>query len=326
MSSIWRVISPFFYGFLLAYILNIPCSSLRKCFAKSRNKFIVKRQRLLSIIAVLFIVVAIIIVSLLLIIPYLAKRLSHFIDNIPVYLESMTWNPFGWHISEEKILEQINIENFVQPVVNAGTAVIGGLITVVSAIYILFEKDRIKALIRRLLRVFASESVGSVVTEGFIRLNKYFRQYIRTQTIDGMIVGSLTAILLFALGSPYALVMGVVMLLVNYVPYVGSIVGTLAAIAVVAFTQGVTKGAIAAGAMLVIQFVDANIIQPRLMSESFKISPFLVIISIAVGGAVAGILGMVVAIPVAAVLKDIFGSVVDYYEQKKFGCHTIKEE
>jgi len=326
--------SPFFYGFLLAYILNIPCGSIGKLVAKSKNRFIVKRQKLLSILITLVILITIIVTSLSLVIPAVKNSISLFIDSIPVYWESVVkfidyfnnWGLFGLHISEEKIFAKIgdmvgdfSVENIWQPIMGIGTAIIGGFIAFISSIYILFEKDNFKGLIGRLFKIFASDRTSLLVAEVFVRLNRYFRQYIRTQTIDGMIVGVLTTILLFALGSPYALILGVIMVVLNYIPYLGSIAATFIAIVAVVLTQGITRGAIAAASLLIIQLVDANYIQPRLLSDSFKLSPFFIIISITIGGAIGGILGMVVTIPIVAVLKDIFDSVVDYYEHKKFG-------
>ena len=329
MSSI----APFFYGFLLAYILNMPCRYIRRLLGRSKNKTVQKRKKLLSILIVLLILIAIIAIALSFVVPAVINSVSLFIENIPTYRDSVvrfidyinSIGLFGLHISEEKIFEWLeNIfsedgESPLQPIMNAGRAVTGWIIAIVSAIYILFEKDRLKALARRLVRVFASKKAGALITDAFVRLDKYFKQYLHTQTIDGIIVGSLVAALLFFLGSPYAIVLGIVFWLANYVPFFGSAAALLVTIIVVFFTQGITKGAISAASLVLIQQADATYIQPRLMSESFKLSPLLVIISITIGGAIAGILGMLVAIPIVAVLKDIFDSVVDHYERKKFG-------
>jgi len=187
----------------------------------------------------------------------------------------------------------------------------------ISSIYILVEKEKGKALAHRMIKLVASETVYSTTIEGFHRLNQNFRQYIRTQTIDGLILGTMATILLLILGSPFALVLGIMLGIVNYIPYFGSIFGTVVAVIIVAITGGFTDAAIAAVSLLVIQQIDANIIQPRLMSGSFSLSPLLVIISISFGGAVAGIIGMIVAIPIVAVLKDLFDYIVSHYEEKK---------
>jgi len=328
MSSI----APFFYGFLLAYILNMPCSYVRRFLARSKNKTVLKRKKLLSILIVMLMLVAIIVISLSFIVPAVINSVSLFIENIPTYRESVArfinyingMGLFGLHISEEKIFERLgNIfgedgESPLRPIMNVGRAVTGWIIAIVSAIYILFEKDRLKALAHRLLRVFTSKRAGALVIEAFVRLDKYFKQYLHTQTIDGLIVGGLATVLLFFLGSPYAIVLGVIFWIANYVPFFGSAAALVVTVIVVFFTQGIAKGAISAASLVIIQQVDATYIQPRLMSESFKLSPLLVIISITIGGAIAGILGMLVAIPIVAVLKDIFDSVVDYYEREKF--------
>jgi hypothetical protein len=78
-----------------------------------------------------------------------------------------------------------------------------------------------------------------------------------------------------------------------------------------------TMGLISAIVLLIIQQIDANIIQPKLMSGPFSLSPFLVIVSITVGGALAGVFGMIAAIPIVSVLRDIFENIVNYFDRKK---------
>jgi predicted PurR-regulated permease PerM len=123
----------------------------------------------------------------------------------------------------------------------------------------------------------------------------------------------------------FALVLGIMLGIVNYIPYFGSIFGTLVAVVIVAFTQGILMGLISLGILLVIQQCDANIIQPRLMGGSFKLSPLLVIISITIGGAIAGIFGMIIAIPIVKVLADISVDIVSNYEKQKLTKANIPE-
>jgi len=333
----WGILRPFFYGFIVAYIINVPCSGVQKLLARSSNKFIIKRQRILSVLIVFLILALVIYLTLDLIVPAIANSISFFIENIPVYWEAVVQfiddindlELFGLYISAEGIFSflgdifaDFSFENLASPInaiMDAGAAVFTGFIAFISSIYILVEKDRIKKLVHKLLRIFAPKEFNNFVVEYGSKLNKNFRQYIHTQTIDGLILGTLATIQLFILGSPFALVLGIMLGIVNYVPYFGSIVGTIIAVLVVGLTQGFTMGAIVTVTLLITQQIDANIIQPRLMSGSFSLSPLLVIISISAGGAVAGILGMIAAIPIVAVLKDMFDGIVAYYEYKKFG-------
>ena len=333
-----NVISPFFYGFILAYIVNIPIGSMQRLMAKSKYGFVIKRQRMLSALSVLAILLVIIALILNLIIPAIVDSISFFVVNAHIYWESImrtvdefnNMDLFGWHINAEfvmgilgEVFTDFSLENLLQPIsaiMSAGMVAFNALIAFISSIYILVEKDKFRKYLHRLLRIFTSEGVNNAVVEILRKLNLNFRQYIRTQTVDGVILGTLATLLLTILGSPYALILGIMLGVVNYIPYFGSIFGSLVAVVVVTLTQGITIGAISAVTLLVIQQIDANVIQPRLMSGSFSLSPLLVIISITVGGAIAGIMGMFVAIPFVAVLKDIFDSVVEYYEVKKFGA------
>jgi len=333
----WGVVAPFFYGFLLAYIFNIPCGSIQKLLVKTKNKFIIKRRNVISLLIVLLLFVLLIVLVLNIVIPAIANSIAFFIANLPVYWDGVlrlinefnNLELFGLHINAEAILGQLSgaFENFsidtlwapINAIMGAATAVFSGAIAFISSIYILIEKENCKAYLNKLLKVFASDRVRVTTIDIFSKLNKNFRQYIHTQTIDGMILGTMATVALFIMRSPFALVLGLMLGIVNYIPYFGSIFGTLVAVLVVTFTQGLTMGLIAAVALFVIQQIDANIIQPKLMSGSFALSPLLVIISITIGGAFAGIFGMIIAIPIIAVLKDLLDDVVAYVAHKKSG-------
>ena len=331
----WNVILPFFYGFMLAYIINIPSSGIRRLLARSKNKFVQKWQRLLSVLLVFASIIAIIAIALSLIIPTIRESVAFFIENVPSYWESILYlidyfnslDLFGLEISAEGVFnlfvgffEEFSLEALANPlnaIAGVGSAVFTGFIAFISSIYILVEKDKFKAFLVRLLKVFTRAQTADLVIDTFRRLNEYFKQYIRTQTIDGIILGTMATILLTLLGSPYALLLGIMLGIVNYIPYFGSIFGTGVAVAVVLLTQGFAMGGISAVSLIIVQQIDANIIQPRLMSDSFALSPLLIIISISIGGAIAGIFGMLIAIPIVAVLKDIFDSVLDHYERRQ---------
>ena len=340
ISQAWTIVTPFFYGFLLAYILNIPRSGLERLFGKIKLRFFVKRKRMLSIVTVYLLLVLILVLILNWVIPALVTGIDHFITNFSAHYDNLlqvvnqinNLDILGLHIDETQISDAArnwvqslglgDILSQVGTIIDVSTAIFGGLfvgfLALISSVYILFEKDRFKAFLQRLLSAFTSGKIATSITEHVGMLNLNFRRYIFTQTIDGMIMGTMAALVLWLIiGSPYALILGIMLGIVNYVPYFGSIIGTLVAVLIVAFTQGMGSGLLAAALLLVAQQIDANIIQPRLMSGSFSLSPLLVIISITVGGAIAGIFGMIAAIPIVAVLKDMLESLIKHTEQKK---------
>ncbi|MCL2440417.1 MAG: AI-2E family transporter [Treponema sp.] len=343
VKNIWSIVTPFFYGFLLAYIINIPYSGIKAQLKKTKIKFINKRRKLFSIIITIMFFSLIIFSIIYFIVPYIFNSISYFITNLPSYYERVRLavdyiNSLGLpniHISTESIMlmlqeifQNISVDNFsstINAVFGVSSAIFTGFLAFISSIYILAEKEKFKIFIRRVISVFATADISDVILKYTGRLNSNFKRYIHIQTIDGCILGTIVTIELLILRSPYALFLGIMLGIVNYIPYFGSIFGTFFVVIIVAFTQGITVAAIAIIILLITQQIDGNIIQPRLMGGSFSLSPLLIIISITIGGAAAGIFGMIAAIPIVAVLKDILENFINYHEQKKQSIKHLNE-
>ena len=341
---VWGVIAPFFYGFLLAYVINMPCGSIQRLIVRSDIDFLVKRKKGLSLVIVLLLLVLLIFLALNWVIPAIADSTRLLIGTIPAHWDDIVYmidqfnnsELFEWQINAESILDalwgllgNIGIDIVAAPLsalVGAANTIFRGAISFIASIYIMIEKERFKALVRRLLRIFTSDKFSASAIDICRQLNKNLRQYIHTQTLGGVILSAMSMVALLIMGSPYVLLIGIMLWLANYIPYFGSIIAVVVAILVVTFTQGLTMGLVAAGVLILIQQVEVNIIQPKLMSDAFSMSPLLVIISISVGGAIAGILGMVIIIPIVAVLKDLFDHVVAVYERRKFGVAVVEDE
>ena len=335
VGQMWSILTPFFYGFILAYIVNMPCEGVKGLLEKSNSGFIAKRKRALSVIIVFFIFAVILSLVINLIVPAVSRSVSLFIANFPAYYENARhmvdyingMELFGLYINVDAVvklfqdmLHNSGLQYFsssVNALISVSSAIFKGFLAIVSSIYFLVEKEKLQAFLCRLLKAFTSSRAYEVTIGCADKINNNFKQYIKTQTIDGCILGGIVTIELFIMGSPFALILGIMLGIVNYIPYFGSIFGSLVAVVIVAFTQGLTVAAIAAVVILITQQIDGNIIQPRLMGGSFALSPLLIIVSITVGGAAAGLLGMIVAIPIVAFLRDILESVILYYEGKK---------
>jgi len=358
LGRAWGMVTPFFYGFILAYIMNIPCSALQRLYGKIPLKFMGKIKKALAIVTTYLLLVALVVGVLWVIIPQVARNIAQFIEELDDYYANLIeflYNfdmlepigiyinypldeygnlpEYGMHISTadietwfqefaQNLVQNLSFDNVWSTV----TSVFGNVfsfafalvLAIISSIFFLIEKEKIIEVIRRLLRAFASCAVYNNVVKYTSKLNNNFKQYIYTQTIDGIILGTLaTLVLAFIIRSPYAIILGLMLGIINYIPYFGSIFGSLVAIIVVAFTQDFGSAALAAVILLVLQQLDGNVIQPKLMGSSFKLSPLLIIVSVTVGGAMAGVLGMLAAIPIVAVLKDILDNAVVHFEQKR---------
>lgn len=114
--------------------------------------------------------------------------------------------------------------------------------------------------------------------------------------------------------NPFSVALGLLIGICNMIPYFGSIFASIVAMIIAFFTGGWEAGLVTIIMLIILQQIDGNIIGPKLMSGALNVNPIIVIISISIGGAYFGILGMFVAVPVAALLKIIF---MEYLEAKE---------
>jgi len=337
----WGTIAPFLTGAIIAYIMNMPCCAIQRLLEKTKNKVIIKRSR--GIAVLILIIITIVIISLILnwIIPAAYRSIRDFIDDFPTHIETLEgwiedinkldlpafFDEFELDLDNLVILLTDTIQNFdlenIPATIVAGfgstfSALFHMFLATVSSIYLLMETTKLRAFSMRFIAAITSPNTNEVILKYSRKLNFNFRQYIYTQTIDGLILGGImTLFLMLVVRSPHFLILGLILGVLNYIPYFGSIVGTALAVVVIALTQGASTAAWAALIMFAIQQLDGNFIQPRLMGGSFSLSPLLVIMSVTVGGAYGGIFGMLVAIPIVALFKDIIDSYIDYRENKK---------
>ena len=335
LGSAWRIISPFVNGFILAFVLNIPRNGLQRLYGKVNNGFFQKRQRGISIISVYLLMFLLIFLFVILVFPRISESVTFFIANFQTYYDAVSGfigsvsQFIGFDLQEltpitidpeniMSVFQNFDIASFLlNMVTNVSMAVFRGLLAFVTSLYALFEQESLKKYVRKMFDALTPKSFNNSIFKFAGMLSHNFKQYIYTQTLDSLIIGTITTIALFIMRSPFALVLGLMLGLFNYIPYFGSIVATIVAVLVVAATQGMTMGIIAAIVLLVCQQLDANFIQPKLMSGSFSLSPLLVIISITVGGALWGVFGMIAAIPVVAFLKDLLDSLIERNAEKK---------
>jgi predicted PurR-regulated permease PerM len=338
-AQVWSVAAPFLYGFVLAYIINIPSSAIQRLLGKAKLRFFREKRKGFAILFAYLIFALIVFLIITLLIPVLAGSISLFVSNFPKYYDRLLdfidyINGLGWFSTEISIegigaslqkmindllqsFEPKDILSTISALLGVSSVIFNGFLTFISSIYILAEKDRVKEYLCRLLRVFFSSRVYNATVTYAAKLNANFKRYLYTQTIDGLIIGTLATIELSIIKSPYALNLGIFLGIVNYIPYFGSIIGSVIAIVVVAFSQGLPMAGIAAAMLIVTQQVDGNIIQPRLMGHSFSISPLLLLFCIVLGGTVGGVIGMIAAIPIVAVLKDLIEQLTAHFERKK---------
>ena len=344
LSSFMGVVSPFIWGFVIAYLLNMPreriedmLSRLLKASESKRVKpYLLKRKHGISIFLTYTLLIVIISVIMNIIVPQIVQSILEFVEFLPVMFAaierliiSLDQNdalPFFEIsailslISWDEILAVFNPDNLnivFGTILDLSSAVFGAALAVISSIYFMTEGGRFKAFLIRVLKAFSPAAVNTGILYYGHKVNSYFKRYLYCQVLDAIILGILMTVVTYFLGVRHAFVIGPMLGFANLIPYFGSIIGTVVAIIIIMLTDGFTFGLICAAVMLIIQQIDANLIFPRLLGGSMKISPLLVIIAIAIGNAYYGVIGMIIAIPVSTVLKNILDDLLLAMEERK---------
>ena len=143
--------------------------------------------------------------------------------------------------------------------------------------------------------------------------NEIFFKFIASQFLDAIVVGSFVTIAMTIMRIKYAPLLGFFIGLFNMIPYFGAIIAVGISAIITLITGGFTQAIWMLIVVIILQQIDANIINPKIIGKSLKISPLLVIFAVTVGGAYFGILGMFLAVPVIAVVKIL---VEDYVNLK----------
>lgn len=332
LGNLFSVLAPFLEGILIAYILYSPCKKIENIFIKSKSKFIRKHAKGTSIAITYIIVIALIAWFMNVIIPTLGTSIADLISNVQNYYNSVISDSPDITIApfiQENILKPVvdwlqntNFETFftfdrIKEYLSSAMGVIKGIvnifIAVICSVYILAQRTRIIRFLNRLAKAVLTERGYERYQKYFITGNGIFFRYLSSQLVDGIVVAILTSIAMSIIGVKYSILLGTLIGISNLIPYFGAIFGVAIAIIITLLTGGWEQALIMGIVVIILQQIDANIINPRITSSSLKVSPLLIMFAVTVGGAYFGILGMFLAAPILTLVKVI---VEDFIEEK----------
>ena len=181
----------------------------------------------------------------------------------------------------------------------------------------LSERTEILKFLRKFANAVFAKDTYNMVSRYFNKSNEVFFKFISGQVLDAIVVGVLTSVAMSIIGVKYAVLLGFIIGLFNLIPYFGAIIAVIIAIIVTLLTGGLGQAVLMAVVVIILQQIDANIINPKIIGNSLSISPLLVIFSVTIGGAYFGILGMFLAVPVFTVIKLLIEEYVDYKNNLK---------
>lgn len=170
----------------------------------------------------------------------------------------------------------------------------------VMTFYMVIKEDNID----KLVKLVSPEKYQGFLNNLLKNISKKLGLWLRSQLLLGLIVGLAVYIGLSIMGVKYALLLGLLSAVTELIPYVGPFLGAVPGV-LIAFTQAPFLGLGAVAIYLLVQFLENYLIVPRIMSKVTGVSPLLVIISLLIGAKLAGVVGALLAVPVALIISTV---------------------
>lgn len=336
LRNLFTILMPFLIGILISYILYMPCKKVEQICDKSKSKFIKKKSRMIAIIIIYILVTILLILFVKFLVPVITQSILDLGNNFQNYYNSLI--EMINDLPEDSILKSdiakdiisnikdidlkqfINLQKigeYIEGILSAANAIVNVFIAIIVSVYVLYDRRKIVAFIKKLVNSLFETKVAIKISNYFNRTNEILLKFIGSQFLDAIIVGILTSVAMAIMKVKYGLTLGILIGISNLIPYFGAIVGVGISILITVFTGGFSKAIWLAVVIIILQQIDANIINPKIVGNSLKVSPLLVIFAVTIGGAYFGTLGMFLAVPIAAILKIIIMDLIEYREKMK---------
>lgn len=324
------LLTPFIIGGVIAFVLSTPCQKLELLLKRTKIPFLKKHRRGLAILLIYAAVVLIITFIMVIIIPQLVDSIKKFVDQLPEMIQSLgSWvNSFtflentsldiGKFLSENllsldkfaKLFDLSNLDKYAKSVASVGSSVFDFFIGIIVSIYMLSGRKNIRHAASRFCRAFIPNKHTEVIVFYVKKISNFIKKYIGCQILDSCIVFMLCLIVLSIMNTEYASVIALMVGSFNLIPYFGAIIAVFISALITLVTEGFMDAIILVVVLIVIQQLDANLVQPRLVANSLAIKPLLVIFGVVIGGGLFGILGMFIGVPIIALCSSILSDLI----------------
>ena len=323
LSTFVGYFSSVIIGLILAYIMN----PLAKLFQKRLFGFVRsdKLKWTLSVVLAVIAVIAILVFMLGTLIPQLAESVLTLVNNMDVYMTRLQTFIDKLGLSDHVDLSSLsasgsvgdtivtflknNANDILHKAAASGKGIANWLIAFILAVYMLMAKNSLKEGAVRLLKAVMPQKRFNTVTTFFARCDRILVQYIVFSLLDSLIVGAANAIFMKITGMQYVGLVSMVVAITNLIPTFGPIIGYVVGGFILLLVEPL-HALIFIIFSIVLQFFDGYILKPKLFSGSLGVSGLLIIIAVIVFGNMFGIIGILLAIPAAAILDFLYEEVL----------------
>ncbi|MFV0465865.1 MAG: AI-2E family transporter [Lachnospiraceae bacterium] len=346
-GQIMVILQPILIGLALAYLLNpimmrVERLCIKVLLPRIKNEKVVRRiSRFIGTIMALAFLSLIIYLLLEMIVPQLIQSIQNMIATLPVEVNSFSIWLTAVLSGDNYILTLLRgyltqavdyLESYISTqiipaantyitsvtigVINIIKVVFNVVIGLIVSVYVLMSKETFTGQSKKIIYTVFSKKQGNIIIRTFRRSHKIFGGFISGKIVDSMIIGVLCYIILYIMKMPYTLLVAVVIGATNVIPFFGPFIGAIPCVILIALADPI-KGIYFIIMILILQQIDGNIIGPKILGDSTGLSSFWVIFAILIGGGMFGFVGMVLGVPVFAVIYSIISEVVTYILKKK---------
>lgn len=341
MSLIFTAFSPLVIGCAIAFVFNIIMSFFeRHYFPKSRKKIAEKTKRPVCLLFSVCIVALGIFLIAKIVVPEVAESCKVLYNTIPDIAERLK----EWAIKNfenipdiQKKISELDInwatvtENIASFLTSGATGLISSLVGIIGsftlsitkicvgiafAIYLLIYKDGIKKGVSRLKNAYLEKKTADKLQHIFDVTNKTFKSFFVGQFTEAIILGFLCSIGMLILRLPYAVMTGTVVGVTALVPIVGAFIGAIVGVFMI-LTVNPMQAVIFIIFLIILQQIEEKFIYPKVVGSSIGLPGIWVLASITVGGAMSGILGMLLGVPTVAVIYKLVCENLEKRESEK---------
>ncbi len=330
------ILTPFIVGFLIAYILNFPYKFFyNKAYGRmgKKHKACANMRKPLAIVSTYASVVAVLVILLLIVVPQIVINISNLITNMPDYFESslyylndgVAWanTTFNANINLDNSVNELmnevssyftadNILKLIQTAGSTTSAVwgflsntVGGVYNfvmgVIISVYFLSAKEQLCRQIKKLAVAFIPIKYLPKIYEIIDITDTKCGRFLVGDIIDAAVVGVLHFLVLAILHIPYAPLIAVLVGITNLIPFFGPFIGSIPSCFILLLINPWDMLWFLV-VNIIIQQVDGNFIKPKILGSQVGLSSFWVLFSVIVGGAMFGVIGLLLGTPIFAVI------------------------
>ena len=330
-QTLTKVLQPFIFGLVIAFLLNLPMvfveNRLLKIASRPRKdgkepkppkKKLIRAVSLIAAVLILFLVLTL---FLVMIVPQLAQSINGFVSNLKTYVESLNTIVKGaaerFHIDSELVnrvmpsfdqlvnylfgLIQDSVPQVVSITSQVTSTLLNFLIGLVVSIYLLADKENFLARTKKIIyALFKRERANRIIRVASLS-NRTFTGFVSGKLIDSLLIGIICFVALTAMRMPYALLISVIIGVTNIIPFFGPVIGAVPSVLIVLLVDP-RKALLLLIFIVALQQFDGNILGPRILGDSTGLPNFWVMFAIIVGGGLFSFTGMLVSVPVFAVI------------------------